>query len=47
MVTGVYQKASGEVFYQGKLINFRISHDALQNGIATIYQEFNLIPLYS
>lgn len=44
IVTGVYQKTSGEVFYQGKSINFRSPHDALQNGIAAIYQEFNLIP---
>jgi len=44
IVTGVYQKTSGEVFYQGRSINFRSPHDALQNGIAAIYQEFNLIP---
>ncbi len=44
IVTGVYQKTSGEVFFEGKPVNFLNPHEALRHGIAAIYQEFNLIP---
>jgi ribose transport system ATP-binding protein len=44
IVTGVYQKTSGEVFFEGKPVNFLSPHEALRHGIAAIYQEFNLIP---
>lgn len=44
IVTGVYQKTAGEVFLEGKPISFSNPHEALRNGIAAIYQEFNLIP---
>ncbi|MGQ9748054.1 MAG: ATP-binding cassette domain-containing protein, partial [Candidatus Caldatribacteriaceae bacterium] len=42
IVTGVYQKASGEIFLEGKPVNFGNPHEALKNGVAAIYQEFNL-----
>lgn len=44
IVTGVYQKTSGEIFFDGKPVHFANPHEALRNGIAAIYQEFNLIP---
>uniref|UniRef100_A0A7V4DHT7 Sugar ABC transporter ATP-binding protein n=1 Tax=Candidatus Caldatribacterium californiense TaxID=1454726 RepID=A0A7V4DHT7_9BACT len=44
IVTGVYQKTAGEIFFEGKPVNFSSPHEALKNGIAAIYQEFNLIP---
>ncbi|MGQ9623582.1 MAG: sugar ABC transporter ATP-binding protein [Candidatus Caldatribacteriaceae bacterium] len=44
IVTGVYQKTSGEVFFEGKPVNFLNPYEALRHGIAAIYQEFNLIP---
>ncbi|MEN3189078.1 MAG: sugar ABC transporter ATP-binding protein [Atribacterota bacterium] len=44
IVTGVYQRTSGEVIFDGKPVHFLTPHEALQNGIAAIYQEFNLIP---
>lgn len=44
IVTGVYQKASGEIFLEGKPVSFSNPHEALKNGVAAIYQEFNLIP---
>lgn len=47
IVTGVYPRTSGELFYQGKAVEFHSPHDALRNGIAAIYQEFNLIPALS
>ncbi len=47
IVTGVYSKTSGEIFLEGKPIHFLTPHEALRNGIAAIYQEFNLIPALS
>ena len=44
IVTGVYQKSSGTVFFQGKAIDYQNPHEALRSGIAAIYQELNLIP---
>ena len=44
IVTGVYQKTSGSILFQGKLIDYQNPHEALRNGIAAIYQELNLIP---
>ncbi|MCX6088848.1 MAG: sugar ABC transporter ATP-binding protein [Candidatus Atribacteria bacterium] len=44
IITGVYQKTSGEILYQGKPVAFMNPHNALKNGIAAIYQELNLIP---
>lgn len=44
IVTGVHQKTSGEIFFDGKPVHFNSPHEALRSGIAAIYQEFNLIP---
>jgi len=44
IVTGVYQKTSGEIIFDGKPVHFLTPHEALRSGIAAIYQEFNLIP---
>ncbi|HHF09319.1 MAG TPA: sugar ABC transporter ATP-binding protein, partial [Candidatus Atribacteria bacterium] len=44
IVTGVHRKTSGEIYYEGKPVDFHTPHEALAKGIAAIYQEFNLIP---
>ncbi|BER92327.1 MAG: ribose transport system ATP-binding protein [Candidatus Atribacteria bacterium] len=44
IVTGVHRRTSGEIYYEGKPVDFHTPHEALARGIAAIYQEFNLIP---
>lgn len=44
IVTGVYQKTSGNILFQGIPIDYQNPHEALRNGVAAIYQELNLIP---
>uniref|UniRef100_A0A7C3SQI3 Sugar ABC transporter ATP-binding protein n=1 Tax=Dictyoglomus turgidum TaxID=513050 RepID=A0A7C3SQI3_9BACT len=44
IVTGVFHRSSGEIYFEGKPVHFQNPHEALRNGIAAIYQEFNLIP---
>ncbi len=44
IVSGVHRKTSGEIYYEGKPVDFHTPHEALARGIAAIYQEFNLIP---
>jgi len=39
--TGGY---SGEIYFQGKEINIKNSHDAIKMGIGMVHQEFALIP---
>jgi ribose transport system ATP-binding protein len=43
ILTGVYTKTSGEIFLNGKEVNFKNTKDSQQNGIAIIHQELNLI----
>lgn len=38
---GVYEKDSGNIFLDGKPIEFKNSKDALQNGVAMVHQELN------
>ena len=47
VLTGVYQADSGEVRYGGEAVSFAQPLQAQRAGIATIYQEVNLIPLMS
>ena len=47
ILTGVYEKKSGEVFLFGEKVNFSNPSQAIAAGIATIYQELNLIPFLS
>lgn len=47
ILTGVHRKDAGEVLFDGRPVAFASPHEAQQNGVATIYQELNLIPLRS
>ena len=44
LVTGVHQRDAGEVFLAGVPIAPRSANAALATGIATVYQEVNLLP---
>ncbi len=44
ILSGAYRKDSGEIFFDGEVIDIRNPHHAQQIGISTIYQEFNLAP---
>lgn len=38
---GVYAKDSGNIYLEGKEINFKNSKEALENGVAMVHQELN------
>ena len=38
---GMYNKNSGQIFLEGKEINFKSSKEALENGVAMVHQELN------
>ena len=38
---GMYAKNSGQIFLEGKEINFKNSKEALENGVAMVHQELN------
>ncbi|MFI7442812.1 sugar ABC transporter ATP-binding protein [Nonomuraea indica] len=44
MLSGAYQPDSGRVLVDGEPVEIRTAADAQRLGIATIYQEFNLVP---
>lgn len=44
IITGAYSKDEGEMYWEGKQLNIQGPSDAMRLGIATIYQELNLIP---
>ena len=44
ILTGIYQKDSGEILLNGKQIAPSSSNEAQSLGISTIYQEINLVP---
>ncbi len=44
VLTGVYQRDSGQIFLDGKEINNRSPEEAQMNGISTVFQEVNLCP---
>jgi simple sugar transport system ATP-binding protein len=47
ILSGVYPPNEGEYFVEGKLVNFASPKDALDHGIATVYQDLALVPLMS
>jgi simple sugar transport system ATP-binding protein len=47
IMAGVYQPTSGKIFLEGQRIGFASSRDAMQKGIATVYQDLAMIPLMS
>ena len=47
VLTGIYTKNSGEIFFNGNNVNPSTALQAQQIGISTIYQELNLVPYLS
>lgn len=47
VLTGIYQRDAGEVVFAGEPCHFQSPGEAQMGGIATIYQELNLVPLRS
>jgi simple sugar transport system ATP-binding protein len=46
-LSGNYVPTAGEILFQGKPVAFRSPADALDLGIATVYQDLGLVPLMS
>jgi len=44
ILSGAYYPTSGEIFIDGEVRDFHNTKDALDAGVAVIYQELNLIP---
>jgi ribose transport system ATP-binding protein len=44
IITGAYEKDSGEIFFEGRSMNLRRAREAQELGIGIIHQEFNLLP---
>lgn len=44
ILTGAYQKDAGEIYWEGNLVHLNNPVDSMALGIATIYQELNVIP---
>lgn len=47
MLSGVYQPSEGQYLVEGKEVHFTSPRDALNAGIATVYQDLAMIPLMS
>ena len=45
VLCGVHQPTEGEYFFEGKKVLFNSPREALELGIATVYQELSLVPL--
>lgn len=46
-LSGVHKPSSGEYRVEGKLVDFNSPRDALDHGIATVYQDLAMVPLMS
>lgn len=46
-LSGVHQQSEGDYFVEGKKVTFSSPRDALDRGIATVYQDLAMIPLMS
>ncbi|TGG95205.1 sugar ABC transporter ATP-binding protein [Natronospirillum operosum] len=46
-LAGVHKPSKGEYFYEGERVEFSSPRDALDRGIATVYQDLALVPLMS
>ncbi|RME86058.1 MAG: sugar ABC transporter ATP-binding protein [Caldilineae bacterium] len=44
---GVHQQSEGQLFVEGEEVRFNSPRDALDRGIATVYQDLAMIPLMS
>ena len=47
ILSGFHQPSSGKLLIDGKEVEFRSPRDALALGIATVYQDFAVLPLLS
>ncbi|MBF2735904.1 MAG: sugar ABC transporter ATP-binding protein [Betaproteobacteria bacterium AqS2] len=47
ILAGVHKPTHGEVFFEGRPIDFDSPREALDLGIATVYQDLALVPLMS
>lgn len=46
-LAGVYKPSEGEIYMEGKKVEFNSPRDALDRGIGVVYQDLALIPLMS
>ncbi|UYO00507.1 MAG: sugar ABC transporter ATP-binding protein [Devosia sp.] len=46
-MAGVHKPTSGEIRMNGKAVNFDTPRDAMEAGVATVYQDLAMIPLMS
>ena len=44
IISGAYQRDSGQMLFDGKDVCFSSPHDALESGIGMVYQELDLVP---
>lgn len=47
ILSGVHQPSSGEVLVDGEVIRFSSPRDALDRGIATVFQDLAMVPMMS
>jgi simple sugar transport system ATP-binding protein len=45
ILSGVYQPTQGDYYFEGEKVAFGSPREALNRGIATVYQDLSLIPL--
>ncbi|MEA3334837.1 MAG: ATP-binding cassette domain-containing protein [Chloroflexota bacterium] len=45
ILSGVYQQTDGDYFFEGEKVSLNSPREALNMGIATVYQDLSLIPL--
>ncbi|KZM52028.1 ATP-binding cassette domain-containing protein [Labrenzia sp. OB1] len=46
-MSGVHKPTSGQIFLEGKPMSFDSPRDAMEAGVATVYQDLAMIPLMS
>lgn len=46
-MSGVHKPTHGEIFFEGKKMNFASTRDSMEAGIATVFQDLAMIPLMS
>ncbi len=46
-MSGVHKPSAGEIYFEGKPMHFESPRDAMEAGIATVFQDLAMIPLMS
>lgn len=46
-MSGVHRPSAGKIYYEDEEVQFHSTHDAIERGIATVYQDLGMIPLMS